>query len=129
MARKPPPTSHTPDNAQPGDNGQPRRTHLPSGKFAPGNKLGQGNPFHRKAHALRSSLFAAVTEADVTQVVRKLIAMAKRGEIHAIRELLDRVLGKPVASIELTTGEAKERLEDMTDEELLAIAGPPARSK
>jgi hypothetical protein len=93
-----------------------------NGQFTAGNKFGAGNPLNMKAQQLRNSLLQTVTEDDLTSVTKKLIAMAKEGNIHAIRELLDRVLGKPNASIELTQTEAKERIEDMSDEELLSIA-------
>jgi len=88
-------TSPTNDNAE-------KSGHLPTGKFAPGNKFGVGNPFHKKTHALRASLFQTVSEDDLIKVTKKLIAMAKSGNIHAIRELFDRVLGRPLASVELT---------------------------
>src|SRR5215475_1402447 len=93
-----------------------------NGRFGSGNKFGLGNPYCKRAHQLRSALFETVTHEDLVEVTKKLIAMAKGGDIHAIKELLDRVLGKPTASIELTQTEAKERIEDLTDDERLAIA-------
>ena len=64
------------------------------GRFAQGNPGGPGNPYARRTAALRSALLDAVTEADIRAVARALVKRAKAGEITAIRELLDRLLGK-----------------------------------
>jgi hypothetical protein len=64
------------------------------GQFARGNPGGPGNPYARRTAALRSALLDAVTEADIRAVARALVKRAKAGEIPAIRELLDRLLGK-----------------------------------
>lgn len=105
---------------------QPKPTGLngrsSNGRFVSGNKFASGNPLNRKAQQLRNALLATVTEDDLVKVTRKLVAMARAGDIHAIKELLDRVLGKPTASIELTAAEARERIEDLSDDELLTIA-------
>ncbi len=42
----------------------------------------------------RAVLLDAVTEADLKAVARSLVARAKAGEVPAIRELLDRLIGK-----------------------------------
>ena len=64
------------------------------GRFAQGNPGGPGNPYARRTAALRSALLDAVTEQDIRAVARALVKRAKAGEIPAIRELLDRLLGK-----------------------------------
>ena len=61
-----------------------------------------GNPHARRVHRLRSALLDAVTPDDIGEIVQKLISMAKSGDIAAIKELLDRTLGKPIARGELT---------------------------
>jgi hypothetical protein len=43
---------------------------------------------------LRAALLESVTEQDIRAVARALVKRAKEGEIPAIRELLDRLLGK-----------------------------------
>lgn len=65
-----------------------------SGRFAKGNSFGRGNPQAKRAQALRSALFAAVTEEDVKAIVRKLVQEAKDGDTVAAREVLDRTIGK-----------------------------------
>jgi hypothetical protein len=90
----------------------------PGGRFGAGNSFGKGNPHHAKVARLRSALLAAVTEDDIAAVVAKLIELAKAGDVHAAKELLDRVLGKSVAAVELTTAEAPA--EELTHEERLA---------
>ena len=79
------------------------------GRFAAGNKLARGNPHARKVAALRSALLNAVTEDDMRAIISKLIEMAKGGDVHAIKELLTRTLGKPQEADLL---ERLERLEE-----------------
>lgn len=67
------------------------------GRFGPGNKFGRGNPLNRKVAKLRSALLRRVSTDDIREVVDKLLELAKGGDLAAIRELLDRTLGKPVA--------------------------------
>jgi len=45
-------------------------------------------------------LYAAVTDDDMTAIVAKLVAMAKEGNLAAIREVLDRTTGKPQMLVE-----------------------------
>lgn len=66
----------------------------PDGKFGAGNRFGRGAPLAARANKLRSALFAAVTEDDIRAIARKLIELAKGGDVQAIKELLDRLLGK-----------------------------------
>ena len=54
------------------------------------------------------SLFAAAIEACCTQedmddVVRKMVAQAKAGDARARRELLDRILGRPKVTAEISS--------------------------
>ena len=65
------------------------------GRFAKGNCVGPGNPHARHVGQLRSALLAAVTREDLEAVIRKLVELAKNGNIQAAKEVLDRCLGKP----------------------------------
>jgi hypothetical protein len=67
-----------------------------SGRFAPGNKGGPGNPHARKVAQLRSALLETVTEDDMRAIGAKLIAMARGGNLPAIKELIERTLGRPI---------------------------------
>lgn len=64
------------------------------GRFTPGNKVARGNPHYRRAMILRRALLEAVDEDDLKEAVRVLVAKAKQGDVVAIRELLDRTIGK-----------------------------------
>jgi hypothetical protein len=64
------------------------------GRFAQGNLGGPGNPYAKRVADLRAALLESVTEQDIRAVARALVKRAKEGEIPAIRELLDRLLGK-----------------------------------
>ena len=68
----------------------------PGGRFAPGNKFSKGNPYAQQVARLRSALMEAVTPEKLASVVQALIREAEGGNIPAIKELLDRVLGRPV---------------------------------
>ena len=73
------------------------------GRFLPGNPGGPGNPQARNVATWRKALAASVSPEDVAEVATKLTEAAKAGEPWAIRELLDRCLGKPHVQIELET--------------------------
>ena len=68
------------------------------GRFGPGNRFSRGNPHAKRVAQLRSALLETVTVEDMRAVAAKLIEMARGGDLPAIRELLERTLGKPVES-------------------------------
>ena len=70
----------------------------PGGRFAKGNAGGPGNPNARHVARLRSALLKAVKPQDLKEVVAALLEAAKRGEVAAARELLQRLLGPRRAS-------------------------------
>ena len=74
---------------KPSPNGRTAR-----GQFAQGNPGGPGNPYAKRVADLRAALLESVTEQDIRAVARALVKRAKEGEIPAIRELLDRLMGK-----------------------------------
>ncbi|MEX0774744.1 MAG: hypothetical protein WD042_03410 [Phycisphaeraceae bacterium] len=87
-----------------------------TGRFQPGWKGGPGNPYAKKVAALRSALIGALAPKDMAAIVKALIAKAKEGDVPAIRELLDRTLGKPqeadlIERIEQLENDLKERIE------------------
>ena len=73
-----------------------------NGRFLPGHCGGPGNPHAQRVHRLRSALLNTVTPTDIEEIVHKLISMAKGGDVAAIKELLDRTIGKPVTAVELS---------------------------
>lgn len=76
-----------------GDNG--RST---DGKFGQGNSFGRGNPIARHAQKLRQLFVETVSEDDIRDIVQKLVAMAKTGDIAAANLVLTRALGKPAVA-------------------------------
>ena len=86
-----------------GPNGAPQRDER--GRFVLGWRGGPGNPNSAQTAKLRSALLAAVTVDDMTKAVAALRENALAGDVVAIRELLDRCLGKPAQS------DLQERLE------------------
>lgn len=98
-----------------------------SGKFGAGNQFAKGNPLNRRANQLRKVLLDTVQDEDIVDVVRKLIEKAREGDIPATKELLDRSLGKPQATITVVDEEESD-FEEMTDAELLAVVRKERRS-
>ncbi len=94
-----------------GPNGRDER-----GRFAPGNVGGPGNPHAKQVGKLRSAMLAAVSDKEMKAVVKKLVELAKGGNVPAAREVLDRCLGRPVEA------DLLERLEEL--EELLSQRVP-----
>ena len=67
------------------------------GRFTKGNNGGPGNPHAAKVAQLRSVLLEAVTPEDIRAVVEALVTEAKAGNVSAMREFFNRVLGQPQA--------------------------------
>src|SRR4051812_1641500 len=80
----------------------------PNGKFLPGNRLGKGNPFAQRTQRLRVALLESVSPADVEQIIDAMVAAAKKGDVVAAREVLDRTIGRSVATDILQRIEALE---------------------
>lgn len=66
----------------------------PNGKFVKGNPGGPGNPHAIKIATYTAALKHAVSEDELRQVFVTLKRLSLRGDIDAIRELLNRTLGK-----------------------------------
>ena len=77
------------------------------GRFARGNPGGPGNPKLREVARLRRALLDGVTETDIRDVVAALLDKAKAGHLPAVRELLDRLVGKA------TDADLADRLEEL----------------
>lgn len=80
------------------------------GRFAKGNKGGPGNPHAVQVGKLRAALLNAVTEDDIREIAAGLVRQAKGGNVPAARELLERLLGPPVASDIIERLDELERL-------------------
>jgi len=86
------------------DNGLEARDER--GRFLPGNVGGPGNPRAAAVSAWRAALVDAVDPDDLRMVIGVLVAKAKAGEGWAVRELMDRCLGRPQQTMEVdATGE------------------------
>jgi hypothetical protein len=64
------------------------------GRFVPGCAPGPGNPYAGSVAACRKALIDAIKPDDIAAVVAKLLEAAKSGKPWAVREFLDRCLGK-----------------------------------
>jgi hypothetical protein len=87
------------------------------GRFGSGNKFAKGNPIARKVAQLRQTLVSAVSATDLRDVVKKLVAMAKDGDVQAIRLLLDRLLGPVLpADVQQDLADMKEQIQVSSQE-------------
>ena len=86
------------------DNGRDGR-----GRFATGNRCALGNPHARRVAELRAALLSAVTPEDIEAIARVLVKKAKGGDVVAVKELLDRCIGKAPAPVVLDLDHHEER--------------------
>lgn len=70
------------------------------GRFVKGNAGGPGNPNAQHVAKLRDGFRSACSVADVRAICRKLVSMAKKGNLLAVREVLDRTIGKSVTTLD-----------------------------
>ena len=70
-----------------------------AGRFIEGNAGGPGRPRGKRTAELRRELLAQTDIGDLRAVWAKLLELAKGGDLPAIREVLDRTLGKAVAPL------------------------------
>jgi len=66
-----------------------------NGQFAKGNSGGPGRPRLDVEQKYLRTLHRALLQRDVREVVKKLIARAKAGNIQAAKVLLEYAIGKP----------------------------------
>ncbi len=64
--------------------------------------VGRANPAVSRITMWRRAFTRAVTAADVTKAMQKLLDAVDNGESWAIKELLDRTLGKADQRLEVT---------------------------
>ena len=79
-----------------------------NGRFAKGNPGGPGNPHARKVARLRSLILESVTEDDLRAIVAVLVKRAREGDLAAIRELFNRLIGSPADVVDRKE-QAKQR--------------------
>jgi len=80
------------------------------GQFLPGVRGGPGWGHSMASKNFREALKNAVTLEDIRKIARMLIKRARRGDIRAAHELLDRLIGKAKqeVGVEVRTPEAIE---------------------
>lgn len=81
-----------------GNNGQDPKT----GRFLPGNTLGNGgDPIATKRKQFRCIVAKALTPQRMGKIAATLLRCAERGEPWAVKEVLDRLLGKAKEHVEI----------------------------
>ena len=89
-------------NGKPKPNGENGRSE--KGRFLPGNPGGPGNPYAKKVAEFRSRVLAVISVEDCDAVLRTLTALAIAGESWAVKEFLDRVMGKAKETVQIEGG-------------------------
>jgi len=85
-----------------------------TGHFRKGNSVASGHarPHAKKIATLRRAMLRAISTKDVRRVVKKLLELALEGDLDAIKILLDRVFGQPIAEdVEQRLADLEEMLE------------------
>ena len=80
------------------------------GRFLRGNVGGPGNPYCRDVARKREAFRSAASDADLRAICRKLVAMAKKGNLLAVREVLDRIIGKCPTAADDGDGDSQKLL-------------------
>jgi len=78
-----------------------------NGKFTKGNKFGKGQKKGNNIRSVSMLIKALVTDEDVVAIVKVLVDKAKGGDLKAIAELFDRLIGKAKQGIELESAGEK----------------------
>ena len=86
------------------------------GRFVPGNKGGPG-AWSGKMGSFRQQLLEAVSPEELDEIIRVLLARARKGDLRAIVVLLDRLCGRPVQLVDHNTATESEMPALMTREE------------
>jgi hypothetical protein len=105
-------------------NGRDMRT----GRFTPGNRCATGNPHAKRVARLQQMLSEAVSDEDCLTIVRKLIERAKRGHPWAVDQLLNRLIGRPLAGMlgtqvdGIASQSLTDRLHCLDEQDLVTLA-------
>lgn len=106
--------SNPTDPIDPSANGAGRDV---KGRFGPGNRGGPGSPVARHSRQLRErlndALFKICSPDRLASAIDSCLKLAEAGDVAALRLLLDRIAGPPVAVDVL---ERIESLEDSANE-------------
>lgn len=100
-----------------------------TGRFAPGNKLQSrtwtAQAMQKRMKKLKNALMNAATPDDIHTIARRVIGMAKKGNIRAAEFVYDRIFGKPVNTVELTAQLSEEfydnPIQELSSEQLMLL--------
>jgi hypothetical protein len=98
--------------------GNGKKGHDGKGHFTAGNQGGLENPCIKSAAETRAAMMVAVSQDDLRAIVRALVKKAKMGDTEAARLVLERLIGKPLASVKVE--EVTPEARPMTPEEAFA---------
>jgi hypothetical protein len=79
---------------RPSTNGRGANGQRVKGRFTLGNSGGPGNPFADRIQSYRKVFFEAVSADDLYAIIRRVVGLAKVGDIAAAKVILERALGR-----------------------------------
>ena len=89
------------------------------GQFEKGHGApGPGNPYARHVARIRSLILEAVSDDDLKDIVQALVEKAKGGDVIAVRELLNRLVGRPTDAVDLDRQELEQKKTELASRRL-----------
>lgn len=70
-----------------------------SGRFLKGNPGGGTPPHTNKIAQLRKAFYSSVNDADISDVIKKMIELAKNGDVNAAKVVLAYGIGPPDSAL------------------------------
>ena len=89
-----------------------------TGKFLKGNKAAGGMNFQEDIKKIKKLFTQGISLKEWKAIRDKLVEMAKNGNLEATKILLDRVLGKPLQTIESVQLEPLFNIQDKVKQKL-----------
>ena len=93
--------------------GEENSIRLPDGKFKKGHNLTKvrGNQHNVWRNQMLALYRKIVTKAEMAKVVRAVLDKAKKGDVHCIKEVLERTLGKEGMNVNIDTDKGNINLQ------------------
>ena len=93
--------------------GEGNSIRLPDGKFKKGHNLTKvrGNQHNVWRNQMLALYRKIVTKAEMAKVVRAVLDKAKKGDVHCIKEVLERTLGKEGMNVNIDTEDGNINLQ------------------
>ena len=91
--------------------------------FQKGNNAAKGRSgkYNKQVHDLKRVIHEECTPEEMRKVIRSMLRKAKKGDLSAANMILDRLIGKPNQSVEVSSTGNDSNYKDLTTEELMRM--------